>query len=199
MTLGALAIGACRQVPGAPSHVPPSGVSPSAAHTAAAPSAPLNDRDSALCKERPRCALTRHRPVMESPDRLVIVDLRIAHEPSATTDEDRCDRREYWLLGPGREILLANDCESQWGADNPGPATTSLDGTRFRVSYVEFQSSDGCETVDATVRLSPLAIEKEVRRQGTVRRNQCSAQKPVRTPLTPGDGSIGRPLLALHQ
>jgi hypothetical protein len=154
---------------------------------------------SVLCKERPRCTLARHRPVRPSKGGLEIVDIRIAHSPAATTDEDRCDRREYWLVGPTKRSLLATDCESQWGADNGGPATTSLDGTRFRLEYVEFQSGDSCEVMKATIGLAPLHVEQETRKQGTVRRDQCVAQKPLAVSSPSGDGSLGRPVVLLHR
>lgn len=66
-----------------------------------------------------------------------------------------------WLLQNSGEVLLATDCETQWGADNPRPAEIHLQGTRPIIKYVEFKSSDGCEMYEASLKLSPaIEIEK---------------------------------------
>jgi len=126
------------------------------------------------------------------------VDLRIAHRPDATEDADRCNRREYWFVARGRQVLLAADCEEQWGADNAGPAQTAIDGHVFRVHYVEFQSSDGCEVVGAEIELAGLGVTKRTRLTGTASGNACGSTTPMADP-TGGDGSPNRPLLVLHR
>jgi hypothetical protein len=152
---------------------------------------------STLCQARPRCDIYRRQSVGAAP--LELLSLRIAHAPDATSDEARCDQREYWLVRPEKSVLLARDCERQWGADNPGPADTHVDGTRLSVKYVEFQSSDNCEIYEATLQLSPLAIEKQARWQGTVQGERCQPQKRDDQFPPAGDGSIAHPLLVLHK
>ena len=151
----------------------------------------------AQCGSRPRCAIYRRQPVVGVGSLEVLV-LRLAQAPDAGSDEDRCDQREYWLVRPQKSVLLARDCERQWGADNPGPAETHVDGTRLSVKYVEFQSSDGCEVYEATVQLFPLAIEKQARWQGTVRGDRCEQRKRIDRLPPAGDGSITSPVLVLH-
>jgi hypothetical protein len=159
---------------------------------------PSGDAAASLCRGRAGCAIVRHRPVPKSPKHLEIIDVRIAHRPDAAADEDRCDRREYWLLRPEGPALLATDCEEQWGADNPGPAVIQVSAREARFKYVEFQSSDGCETVDATVQLDPLVIKRQLRRQGTTRGNAC-VPKGRASPVAQGDGSPDHPVLVLHR
>jgi hypothetical protein len=127
-----------------------------------------------------------------------VVDLRIAHAPDAGSDEDRCDRREYWVVSGRQTVLVAADCEAQWGADNAGPATTTVIGDRLEVHYVEFQSSDGCETVEAQISLSPPHVDRQERRRGTTRQDHCRATKPAPSPPG-GDGSPDHPLVVLHR
>lgn len=172
----------------------PVGVPPSTAPIA------IERRAEALCHARPRCAVLQRRPIAGSSN-VELVDIRLAHAPDVTTDEEHCDRREYWLLQPSGEVLLATDCATQWGADNPGPAELRLDGARLTVRYVEFQSSDGCELYEASLKVSPvIEIEKQTRWQGAVRKDRCAAQgRQGIVPTDGGDGSPDHPLLVLHR
>lgn len=179
-----------------PSAGQPAPTTPSALD-AARPEISRPDIRDALCHGRSGCVVIRSRPVGVS-NSYTVVDLRLAHTADAAADEDRCDRREYWLVRPEGPVLLAADCEAQWGADDPGPATTSIEGDHLDINYVEFQSSDGCEMVDARIRLLPLRVERQERRQGTTRRDACRASKPVPSPPG-GDGSADHPLLVLHR
>lgn len=162
------------------------------------PESSVDARTNQLCASRPRCGVDRRTPVAGTGSAELWV-LRLAHAPDAGSDEDRCDQREYWLLQSQKTLLLARDCERQWGADNPGPAETRIEGTRFFVKYAEFQSSDGCEVCEATVQLSPLSIEKYVRWKGTPKGDHCEQQKRKDRLAPAGDGSMGHPLLVLHQ
>ncbi len=95
---------------------------------------------------------------------------------------------------------MAVDCETQWGADNPGPAQVKLQGPQLEVHYVEFQSSDRCESYAATVSLTgPKFTTVQSRTVGSVKKDACRAGKePV--PVDPlGQGSAGHPLLTLHR
>ena len=154
----------------------------------------------AACNGRPGCSESS-RQIVASGNGLALVQLKIVHSPKATSDDERCDRREYWLERPAGDVLLAADCAEQWGADNPGPAETRLAGSKFVVKYVEFQSSDDCEIFTATVQLSPLAVEAQQRSPGVVKANRCQPGKsPKPTPPLPlGDGSLDHPLLVLHR
>jgi hypothetical protein len=151
-----------------------------------------------LCRGRGRCAVVRRRSVTGLAD-TSLVETRIAHDPGATADEDRCDRREYWVLRPSGNVLLATDCEVQWGADNPGPARVTVRGTLVDVVYVELQSSDRCERYAATVSLDPAKLTvTEGRTIGTVERNVCRVGKEAAPAVPLGDGSADHPLLMLH-
>ena len=46
------------------------------------------------------------------------------------------------------------------------------------MKYREFQSSDGCEMLDAVISLDPLFLKKQVRRRGTVHQTPVPAQAP---------------------
>ncbi len=159
--------------------------------------APTDPAD--LCRARSRCAIAGSVPVTAVPG-TTLVTVRIGHAPSAASDEEKCDRREYWVSRPAGDILVAADCEVQWGADNPGPVTVQLRGTELDVRYVEFQSSDGCESYGATVSLAgPKITALQTRKLGTVKKNVCrpSARSGVVDPL--GDGSAAHPLLTPHR
>lgn len=129
-----------------------------------------------------------------------LLEVRIAHAPDASADEDRCDLREYWAVRPSGNVLLATDCEVQWGADNAGPATVTVRGTEVDVLYVEMQSSDRCERYAATISLEPgKPTATESRTIGTVEHNVCRVAREA-APIVPlGDGSPGHPLLTLHR
>lgn len=125
--------------------------------------------------------------------------MRVAHAPDASTDEEHCDRREYWLSRPSGELLVAVDCETQWGADSAGPATIKGDGKKLRVSYTELQSNDNCEIYAATVDVvGPRPVEAQSRVVGTVVKDSCRPGKQA-TVDPPGDGSAAHPLLTLHR
>jgi len=173
-----------------------------------APAAPLPPTPAAItaaprpappdhCAGRARCSISRH--AVEGAPGVSLVTVRIAHAPEAKTDEEHCDRREYWLSRSSGDILVAADCEAQWGADNPGPAMVKVDGKKLRVSYTELQSSDGCEVYAAVVDVAgPRLVEAQSRVAGTVVKDACKPGKPAAVDPV-GDGSASHPLLTLHR
>jgi hypothetical protein len=185
----------CAACHGPPRHEPPP--APALSSQRASSSAPEPEPD--LCAGRRRCRVERQRS-SAGPSKLQIVDLRIEHAADAAEgdDEAHCDRREYWLLGPPRALLLAADCEAQWGPDCAAPADTRLDGDELVVSYAENAASDVCETLQATLSLTSRRVTRQVRRRGSYEKRQCRRQVAV-DPLPLGDGSAERPLLTLHQ
>ena len=128
-----------------------------------------------------------------------LVTVRIAHARDASADEDRCDRREYWLSSLSGDALVAVDCETQWGADNPGPAVVRLQGASVNLRYVEFQSGDRCEIYTATVDATVPRVEAQTRAVGSVVKNACVPGKQRLPPAAVGDGSAKHPLLTLHR
>jgi hypothetical protein len=123
----------------------------------------------------------------------------LARAPDATTDAEHCDRREYWLVRETRSTLLTADCAAQYGADTQGPAEVNATDIHLSVRYVEFQESDRCELLEATINLSNLQIERQERRVGSVSQDTCSPDGPQPLVTPPGDGSVDRPLLLLHR
>jgi hypothetical protein len=151
-----------------------------------------------LCHGRPRCSIADRRPA-GNPDAGHVVVVRLAAPVEATANEDRCDRREYWLSRPAGDRLLAVDCEVQWGAEHAGPASLSVAGNLATFRYVEFLANDACEIVNATLRLPQARIESHSRHWGTVAGNQCRPSgKAVPLP-TSGSGTLGHPVLVLHR
>jgi hypothetical protein len=152
-----------------------------------------------MCEGRPTCRLIQTRKVRSTPeDDLEVVDLAFRHPTDAAEDVDRCDRREYWLVRPSGTKLIATDCAEQWGADNPGPAETTIEGHRMRFRYLEHGSSDTCETYVAVVDLPSFRIESEQRLTGDAAGNGCVNMRPLQMPTRPGDGTANRPLVTLH-
>jgi hypothetical protein len=151
-----------------------------------------------FCQGRARCSIVDRRPA-GSPNAGQVVVVRLAAPADAASDEDRCNRREYWLSGPAGVLLLAADCEAQWGADNPGPAELEVTTGLARFHYVEYLANDGCEIVDATVRLPQGRIETQTRHWGTVVRNQCRPGRKTAPIPAPGAGTLGQPVLVLHR
>ena len=151
-----------------------------------------------LCHDRPRCSVADRRPA-GSPDAGDVVVVRIVAPVDAATDEDRCDRREYWLARPAGDLLLAADCEAQWGAENAGPASLSVAGNLATFRYVEFLADDACEIVEATLRLPQGRISTHTRHFGTVAGNQCRASRKVAPIPAPGSGTPDNPVLVLHR
>ena len=160
--------------------------------------APAAQAPTDLCRARTRCSVSRQ-SIPEAPG-VDLVTVRLAHAPDASTDEEHCDRREYWLSRPTGDLLVAVDCEEQWGADNAGPATVKVKGKRLNVSYTELQSSDQCETYSAAVDVvGPKLVESQSRVGGAMVKNVCHPGKES-APISPvGDGSAAHPLLTLHR
>ena len=131
--------------------------------------------------------------------RAMSVIVRLAAPVDAATDEDRCERREYWLARPAGDLLLAVDCEAQWGAENAGPASLSLAGNLATFRYVEFLADNTCEIVEATLRLPEGRISTHTRHFGTVVGNQCRASRKVAPIPAPGCGTPDNPVLVLHR
>jgi hypothetical protein len=127
------------------------------------------------------------------------VIVRLAAPADAADDADRCYRREYWLSRPAGDVLLAVDCEEQWGAENRGPATLSVAGDLATFHYVEFLANDACEVVSATLRLPQGRIETHTRHWGTVVRNQCRPSRKVAPLPATGSGDLAHPVLVLHR
>jgi hypothetical protein len=148
-----------------------------------------------LCAGRERCVVTRRRAAGGV---RVVADVRIAHRPHATEDADHCDRREYWLIDGSKTRLIAVDCEQQWGADNPGPADTSVAGDKMVIRYVEYGANDTCATYDGVVDTASFRIESERWMTGDVEHSKCVNQRPSQDHTEPGDGSSMRPLVTLH-
>jgi hypothetical protein len=151
-----------------------------------------------LCGGRARCALSRQ-SVAGAPG-VDLVTVRVAHVLDASTDEEHCDRREYWLSRASGDILVAVDCETQWGADSAGPATVKVEGKKLHVRYTELQSSDGCETYSATVDVAgPRLVEAQSRVVGSLVKDVCKPGKQAAPPVPPGDGTAAHPLLTLRR
>jgi len=153
---------------------------------------------STPCAERPGCTVGARWNVEGVRDgALVRADLSSAS--NAQSDAESCRRREYWLLRPGGDVLLAADCEAQWGADSQGPAEVRLTGPRLQVRYVEFQADDRCETLEAVIDLVSLRIGRQERSTGVVQSDRCQVTGRLDVHPEPGDGSLKRPLLSLHR
>ena len=151
-----------------------------------------------LCYGRPRCSIADRRPA-GSLDAAHVVVVRLAAPADASADEDRCDRREYWLSRAAGDLLLAVDCEAQWGAENAGSATVTVSGTLARFHYVEFLANDACEIVDAALRLPQGGIEAHTRHWGTVVGNACRPSRKGAPIPAPGSGMLDNPILVLHR
>lgn len=52
-----------------------------------------------LCHGRPRCSMVERLPARD-PEAGSIVVVRLAAPPNAASDEEHCNRREYWLSRP---------------------------------------------------------------------------------------------------
>lgn len=149
------------------------------------------------CGARTRCTLEHRQPIEELPG-AELVQLLLARASDATTDAEHCERREYWLVRETRSTLLTADCTAQYGADTQGPAQIEVTGIRLSVRYVEFQESDRCELLEATINLFNLQVEQQERRVGSASQDTCTPDGPqLVTP--PGDGSVERHLLLLHR
>jgi hypothetical protein len=152
-----------------------------------------------LCQGRSRCAITGRVLVTAVPGS-ALVTVRIAHAPLADADEARCDRREFWVSRPAGDFVIATDCEVQWGADNPGPVAVQLRGTELDVRYVEYKSSDRCESYGATVSLAgPKITAVQSRKEGTIEKDVCRPGKQPEPADPLGDGSAAHPLLTPHR
>jgi hypothetical protein len=151
------------------------------------------------CHGRPRCSVADRLPA-GNPEAGHVVVVRLAAPADAADDEARCDRREYWLSRPEGDLLLAADCESQWGAENAGPATVTVSGTLATFHYVEFLADDACEIVDAALRLPQGRIEAHARRHlGKVVGNACRPSRRGAPIPAPGSGILDHPILVLHR
>jgi len=154
---------------------------------------------SMLCRSRPKCEVIGRRVARKGGEGVLeVVDVRIPHAPDAGDGIVRCDRREYWLVGVGGHRLVATDCETQYGADNPGPAETAVADDRLTLRYLEHKSSDGCETYTAVVNLRSFKIESEERMRGDAEKDKCVRLEKDSEVVPPGDGSPDRPLVTLH-
>ena len=186
----ALAIGGCR---GQPS---PKRSSPDPVEASAPRSTPVSVRD--LCWHRPRCSTAKRQPAVGVVGTEFVV-IQVAPAPDASADQERCKRREYWLSGASGDLLIAADCDVQWGADNTGPAEVRMNGSRIEIRYIEYQSNDRCESYTATVDVVGPTIVSQNRLAGAVSRDTCVPTQK-RLPLPPaGDGALGHPLLTLHR
>jgi hypothetical protein len=203
ITLAALlSLHACRKTPiSAPSASPTSSSRrPEAEATVheAPKDASRSAPEDSLCHGRPRCSIADRLPAGD-PDAGHVVVVRLAAPADAADDETRCDRREYWLVRPEGDLLLAADCESQWGADHAGPATVAVSGTLATFHYVEFLANDDCETVDATLRLPHGRIETHARHLGKIVGNACRPSRRGVPIPAPGSGMLDHPVLVLHR
>ena len=71
-------------------------------------------------------------------------------------------------------------------------------GRACPLRYLEYQSSDNCEILEATILLSPLSVERQERWQGASRAGHCERERRVGEPPPFGDGSLAHPVLVLH-
>jgi len=151
-----------------------------------------------LCHGRPLCSVT-DRLLAGSPDAGYVAIVWLAALVDAAVDEDRCDRREYWLTRPAGDLLLAVDCKEQWGAENAAPAKVTLSGTLAKFHYVEFLANDSCEIVDAALRLPQGRIEAHTRHWGTVVGSSCRPSRKGAPIPALGSGTLDHPILVLHR
>jgi hypothetical protein len=151
-----------------------------------------------LCHSRPRCSVTDRLPAGNTDAGQVLV-VRLAAAAGAADDEARCDRREYWLSRAGGDLLLAMDCEEQWGAESAGPASISVSGTLATFHCVEFLADDACEIVDAALRLPQGRIESHTRHLGKVVVNACRPSRKNAPIPAPGSGKLDDPILVLQR
>jgi hypothetical protein len=149
------------------------------------------------CVNRPNCVVDNSQSVEGVPHARLVKAVMPA--PGTAQDDDKCERREYWLTDDARKTLIAADCATQYGADSQGPAQVVLAGSSLTVRYVEFQEDDRCELVDATINLVTRTIERQDRRVGAVAQDRCIPEKPHDVVPPAGDGSIDKPLLVLHR
>jgi hypothetical protein len=98
----------------------------------------------------------------------------------------------------GRQLLLATDCEEQWGAENAGPADTAIVGHTFRVSYLEHLSNDDCEVLLAEVELPSGRVTKKDRAIGNASGTTCVSMQPFPGPPA-GNGTADHPVLVVHR
>jgi hypothetical protein len=193
-----LSLAACKRAPAPTLPAPPPIARSQNAVDVSAKREPADEPADPLCHGRLRCSIM-HRLSAGSPETGRIVVARIAASPNAASDEDRCDRREYWLARPEGDLLLAVDCAEQWGADNAGPAEVMVSGTLAKFHYVEFLADDRCEIVDAALRLPQGRIEAHARQWGKVVGNLCRPTRK-RAPIPEaGSGTIDHPILVLHR
>jgi hypothetical protein len=185
---------ACRKIPEPPASLPPASTRSTQAPKPETKVAPAD----LLCRGRPRCSVVNRLPI-GSEGACTLLTLRLAAPADAAADQDRCNRREYWLSRPAGDVLLAVDCEAQWGADNAGPALLSVTGNLATFRYVEFLANDACELVEATVRLPEARIEAQTRHFGTVVRDQCRGLRKPAPVVPPGTGKADSPLVVLHR
>lgn len=152
-----------------------------------------------MCAGRPACTVLRSSRVAAAGGPLEVAELGFRHPADAGDDVVHCDRREYWLVGPSSRRLIATDCAEQWGADNPGPAETTLTGAKMTFRYFEGGSNDTCDTYTAVVDLNAFRIKSEERMTGdSTPSNQCVNRRPSSKNVSPGDGTSERPLVVLH-
>jgi len=197
-----LSLHACRKTP-----TPAPSVSPTSTSRREEAKEPVHEaqkdaariaREYSLCHGRPRCSVGDRLPA-GNPDGGQVVVVRLAAPADAADDESRCNRREYWLAQSDGALLLAADCESQWGAENAGPATITVSGTLASFHYVEFLADDACEIVDATLRLPQGRIESHARHFGKVVGNACRPSRKVAPVPAPSPGTLELPVLVLHR
>jgi hypothetical protein len=184
--------------------LPPSAgckATPAAPSSAASPVAPESTAQRSAvegpCGNRPSCVVHSSESIEGLPHARLVKAVIAA--PGSDRDEDKCERREYWLTNGAQRTLLAADCAAQYGADSQGPAEVKLAGSNLTVRYVEFQEDDRCELVDATINLAAVTVERQDRRAGSVAQDRCVPGKPHNALPPAGDGSISKPLLVLHR
>lgn len=150
------------------------------------------------CGQRAHCVVQDQRPLPGVPNGILAQLLLPAQAPEAPTDAEHCDRREYWLIRAKESTLLTTDCAVQYGADSQGPARVTVGGSRLSVRYTEFQESDRCEVVEATINLINLQVEQQ-RQTGSVAGDKCLPERPLPLVIPLGDGTLDKPLLLLHR
>lgn len=187
-------LGACRTEARQPERAVP----PVKAGVHSAPPKVAVSDERTLCAGRPRCAVSKRQAVSGPADAELVV-VRLGHSADAGADEDRCDRREYWLSLPPAHQLVARDCEVQWGADTAGPAEVTVKDARLDIRYLEFQSDDRCEMHRATIDVNGPKVVEQSRTVGSVVKSTCVPGRGSVALPPMGDGSPSRPLLTLHR
>lgn len=158
------------------------------------PDSPEALRD--LCHGKDSCSLAVVPPPRDS------AFLVRATSPDANhfihPEDGDCDRREYWHVAGPVHTLLAVDCAEQWGPDSQGPVHVSIEGSKIKLTYVEWEYDRECEKAVAVLdfRTAKLVSFKRWAGVASDEQTDCRRLKPLKAP-PPGDGKAV-PLVPFH-